>query len=59
MLTELINPHTDQFSWNGGVRFGHARTYSAMLAATRGCHDHADADFAFAGDFHHRHGLNV
>lgn len=59
MLYELIEPHADQFIWNGGVGFGHARTYSAMLAATLGRHEHADADFAFACEFHHRHGLRV
>jgi class 3 adenylate cyclase len=59
MLFELIRPYADQFVWNGGVSFGHARTYSAMLAATLGRHQHADADFAFACDFHHRHGLRV
>jgi hypothetical protein len=30
-----------------------------MLAATLGRHQHADADFGFACDFHHRHGLRV
>ncbi|HEY1510680.1 MAG TPA: AAA family ATPase, partial [Solirubrobacteraceae bacterium] len=35
-LHELIKPYADQFIWNGGVSFGHARTYSAMLAATLG-----------------------
>ena len=59
MLYELIEPHADQFIWNGGVSFGHARTYSAMLAATLGRHEHADADFAFTCEFHHRHGLRV
>jgi hypothetical protein len=59
MLYELIEPHADQFVWSGGVCFGHARTYSAMLAATLGRHEQADADFAFACDFHHRHGLRV
>ena len=59
MLYELIEPYADQFIWNGGVSFGHARTYSAMLAATLGRHEHADADFAFACDFHQRHRLRV
>ena len=59
MLYELIKPHDDQFIWNGGVSFGHARTYSAMLAATLGHHGHADADFAFACEFHHRHGVQA
>ena len=59
MLYELIEPYADQFIWNGGVGFGHARTYSAMLAATLGRHEHADADFAFGYQFHHRHGLHV
>ena len=59
MLYKLIKPHDDQVVWNGGVSFGHARTYSALLAATLGRHEHADADFAFACEFHHRHGLRV
>ena len=59
MLYELVDPYTDQVIWNGGVSFGHARTYSAMLAATLGRHERADADFAFACEFHHRHGLRV
>ncbi len=59
MLHGLIKPYADQFIWNGGVSFGHARTYLAMLAATLGRHEHADADFAFACEFHHRHGLRV
>jgi class 3 adenylate cyclase len=58
-LYELIEPYADQFIWNGGVSFGHARTYCAMLAATLGRHEHADADFAFACEFHHRHGLQA
>ena len=59
MLYELIEPYADQFIWNGGVSFGHARTYSAMLAATLGRHERADADFAFACEFHRRHRLHV
>jgi tetratricopeptide (TPR) repeat protein len=59
MLYELIKPHADQVVWNGGVSFGHARTYCAMLAATLGRHEQADADFAFACEFHHWHGLQV
>ena len=59
MLHELIAPHADQFIWNGGASFGHARTYSAMLAATLGRYEHADADFAFACEFHHRHGVHA
>ena len=59
MLYELIEPRADQFIWNGGVSFGHARTYSAMLAATLGRHEQADADFAFTCEFHHRHRLGV
>jgi class 3 adenylate cyclase/tetratricopeptide (TPR) repeat protein len=59
MLYELIEPHADQFIWTGGPSLGHARAYSAMLAATLGRHEHADADFAFACDFHHRHGVHT
>jgi tetratricopeptide (TPR) repeat protein len=59
MLYELIEPHADQFVWNGGVSFGHGRTYTALLAATLGRHERAEADFAFACEFHHRHGVRV
>jgi class 3 adenylate cyclase len=59
VLHELITPYADQFIWNGGVSFGHARTYLAMLAATLGHHEHADAQFAFACEFHERHGVRV
>ena len=59
MLYELIEPYADQFISNPGVSFGHARTYTAMLAATLGRHERADADFAFACEFHHRHGMRV
>jgi class 3 adenylate cyclase/tetratricopeptide (TPR) repeat protein len=59
MLNELIEPHADQFIWAGAVSYGHARTYTAMLAAMLGRHEHADADFAFACDFHHRHGVRA
>jgi tetratricopeptide (TPR) repeat protein len=59
MLYELIKPHADQFVWNGGGSFGHASMYSAMLAATLGRREHADADFAFACEFHRRHGVQV
>ena len=38
MLYELLEPYADQFVWNGGVSFGHARTYPRYsprrLAAT-------------------------
>jgi class 3 adenylate cyclase/tetratricopeptide (TPR) repeat protein len=57
MLYELIEPYADQFIWSGGPSFGHARTYTAILAATLGRHEQADADFAFACDFHHRNGI--
>jgi hypothetical protein len=30
-----------------------------MLAATLGSHEQADADFAFACDFHHRNGVRT
>ncbi len=55
----LMEPYADQFIWSGGPNFGHARTYSAMLAATLGRHEQADADFAFACDFHHRNGIRM
>ena len=59
ILYELIGPYADQVVWNGGVSFGHARMYTAMLAATLGRHEHADPDFAFSCEFHHRHGLRL
>ena len=59
MLYELIRPYADQVVSSGGVNFGHARMSSAMLAATLGRHEHADADFAFACEFHRQHGVRV
>ena len=59
ILYELIKPYADQFIWNGGVSLGHARMYLAMLASTLGRQEHADADFAFACEFHHRHGVRA
>ena len=59
MLYELLDPYADQFVWNGGAGFGHARMYLALLAATLGRHAQADAHFAFACDFHHEHGLRL
>jgi hypothetical protein len=59
MLFELLEPYADQFVWNGGVSFGHVRIYLALLSATLGRHERADADFAFVCDFHRRHGLRV
>jgi tetratricopeptide (TPR) repeat protein len=59
ILHELIKPYADQFAWNGGISFGHASMSLAMLAATLGCHERADADFGFASEFHHRHGLRL
>ena len=59
MLSELLEPYADQFVWNGVVGYGHARMYLALLAATLGRHEQADAQFAFACDFHHEHGLRL
>jgi tetratricopeptide (TPR) repeat protein len=59
MLYELLDPYADQFVWNGGVSFGHARMYLALLAATLDRHEQADAHFAFACHFHHEHGLLI
>ena len=59
MLYELLDPYADQFVWNGGASFGHARMYLALLAATLGRHAEADAHFAFACAFHHEHGLRL
>ena len=59
ILYELIELHADQFIWAGAVSYGHARMYTAMLAAMLGRHEHADAEFAFACDFHHQHGVRA
>jgi class 3 adenylate cyclase len=58
-LYELLRPYADQFVWNGGASFGHARMYLALLAATLARQEQANADFAFACEFHHEHGLRV
>ena len=59
MLYELLDPYADQFVWTGATGFGHARMYLALLAATLGRHERADAHFAFACAFHHQHSLRV
>ena len=59
MLNELLEPYAAQFVWNGLLGYGHARMYLALLAATLGRHEQADAQFAFACDFHHEHGLRL
>jgi hypothetical protein len=59
MLYELLDPYADQFVWNGGMGFGHARMSLALLTATLGRHAEADAHFAFACAFHHEHGLRI
>lgn len=59
MLSELLEPYADHFVWNGLVGYGHARMYLALLAATLGRHEQSDAEFAFACEFHHEHGLRV
>ena len=59
VLYELLDPYADQFVWNGGMGFGHARMSLALLTATLGRHAEADAHFAFACAFHHEHGLRV
>ena len=59
MLYELLDPYADQFVWNGGMGFGHARMSLALLTATLGRHAQADAHFAFACAFHHEHGLRL
>jgi hypothetical protein len=58
-LHALLEPYADQFIWNGGLSFGHVRMYLALLAATLGRPEQADAGFAFACDFHREHGLRV
>ncbi len=59
MLYGLLEPYADQFVWNGGASFGHTRMFLALLAATLGRHERADAHFAFACAFHHEHGLRL
>jgi len=59
MLYELLEPYADQFFSGGGVNFGHARLSLALLDATLGRHEQADAHFAFACDFHRENGLRV
>ena len=56
MLYELMEPYADQFVSGGGVNFGHVRMSLALLAATLGRHEQADAHFAFACDFHRENG---
>jgi hypothetical protein len=59
MLYKLLEPYADQFVWNGVAGYGHARMYLALLDATLGRHEHADAHFAFSCDFHREHGLRL
>jgi class 3 adenylate cyclase len=59
MLYKLLEPYADQFVWNGVAGYGHARMYLALLDATLGRHEHADAQFAFSCDFHREHGLRL
>jgi class 3 adenylate cyclase len=59
MLYGLLEPYADQFVWNGVGGYGHARMYLALLATTLGRHEQADAQFGFACDFHHEHGLRL
>jgi hypothetical protein len=57
MLYELLKPYADQFV-HAGVSVpvhGHVRMFLALLAATVGRHDEADAHFAFACNFHRQH----
>jgi class 3 adenylate cyclase len=59
MLYELLEPYADQFVWNGLAGYGHTRMYLALLDATLGRHEHADAQFTFSCDFHREHGLRL
>jgi hypothetical protein len=59
MLYELLEPYADQYIWNGVAGYGHVRLYLALLDATLGRHEHADAQFAFSCDFHREHGLRL
>jgi tetratricopeptide (TPR) repeat protein len=59
MLYSLLEPYADQFIWNGGAGYGHTRMSLALLDATLGRHQQADAHFAFACDFHRQHSLPV
>ena len=58
MLYELLDPYSDQFVHAGMATAppnGHVRMFLALLAATMGRHEQADAHFAFACNFHHEH----
>ncbi len=59
MLHMLMEPYADQFVWNGVAGYGHARMYLAMLDATLGRHDRADAQFEFSCGFHRELGLRL
>jgi hypothetical protein len=59
MLYSLLEPYAEQFIWNGGAGYGHTRMSLALLDATLGRHQQADAHFAFACDFHRQHSLPV
>jgi hypothetical protein len=59
MLYKLLEPYADQFVWNGAAGYGHTRMYLALLDATLGRHEHADAQFAISCDFHREHGLRL
>jgi hypothetical protein len=43
ILYELLAPYADQFVWNGVASLGHARVSLALLAATLGRPEQADA----------------
>jgi class 3 adenylate cyclase len=55
MLYSLLEPYAEQFIWNGGAGYGHTRMSLALLSATLGRHQQADAHFRFACDFHSKH----
>ena len=59
MLYLLLEPYAEQFIWNGGAGYGHTRMSLALLDATLGRHQQADAHFGFACDFHSKHSLLV
>jgi class 3 adenylate cyclase/tetratricopeptide (TPR) repeat protein len=56
-LYELIEPWADQILWNGGVTYGHVRTYLGLLAATLGLDERADEHFALACDIQEKKGM--
>jgi hypothetical protein len=55
-LVRLLDPFADQFIVAAAMPFGSVSHYLALLAATLGDDDRADAAFATAADMHARMG---